>query len=170
MTADVAPAATVTVNVTVNGIMRTATIESRMLLIHFIRDELRLTGSHVGCESGRCGCCTVIFNSMPVKACLVLAAQADGGSLTTIEGLATEPDLLHPIQQAFWDCDAAECGFCTPGMIMAAYGLLRTNPRPGLSEIREAISGNLCRCTGYRNIVQAIEQARDNQVGEWSTD
>jgi aerobic-type carbon monoxide dehydrogenase small subunit (CoxS/CutS family) len=161
-----APSPTTTITVSVNGAPRTATIDSRMLLIHFIREELRLTGGHVGCVSGRCGCCTVLLNSQPVKACLVLAVQADRGTLTTIEGLSPGPDALHPIQQAFWDRDAAECGYCTPGMIMAAYGLLTNNPRACNEEIREAISGNLCRCTGYRNIVRAIEQARDDLAGQ----
>jgi len=135
-----------------------ADVEPRLLLIHFLRDTLRLTGAHIGCEVGRCGACTVLWRGKPVKSCMVYAIQADGTDVMTVEGLAPEGH-LHPLQEAFWECDAAECGYCTPGMLMAAYGLLRKNSRPTDADIKRAISGNLCRCTGYRNIVTAIRAA-----------
>lgn len=148
---------------TVNGEERTITIEPRTLLVHVLRDHLGLTGSHAGCVVGRCGACTVLWKGVPVKSCMVFAVQAAGSEVTTIEGVSKE-SALHPLQQAFWDMDAAECGFCTPGMIMSAYGLLLQNGDPSETEIKHAISGNLCRCTGYRNIVEAIKKAaRDLQ-------
>jgi carbon-monoxide dehydrogenase small subunit len=154
------------IDVRVNGEPVRRCVPARMLLIHFLREELRLTGHHVGCVSGRCGCCTVYLDDRPVKACLMLAVQVDGRSLTTVEGLSSSPDELHPVQEAFWACDAVECGFCTPGMIMSAYALLQRDPKPDTSAIAEALGGNLCRCTGYVNIVRAVEQARDVLASE----
>jgi carbon-monoxide dehydrogenase small subunit len=144
--------------VTINGEARQAEVEPRLLLVHLLRDELGLTGTHVGCVVGRCGACTVLWRGKPVKSCMVLAVQAHGTEVTTVEGLARQEG-LHPLQQAFWDHDAAECGYCTPGMLMAAQGLLAQNPTPTEAEIKRAISGNLCRCTGYLNIVNAIREA-----------
>jgi aerobic carbon-monoxide dehydrogenase small subunit len=211
--------ARVRIAVTVNGEPRQAEVEPRLLLVHFLRDVLGLTGAHVGCVIGRCGCCTVLWNGRPVKSCMVYAVQTDGSDLLTVEGLGNlppppslpcegrgEPDTpglveptaplppqgeaglpatpapassppflrreggrgglgLHPLQQAFWEADAVECGYCTSGMLMAAYGLLRQNPTPTDEEIKVAISGNLCRCTGYRNIVTAIRAAADAMAG-----
>ncbi|MBI4528729.1 MAG: (2Fe-2S)-binding protein [Deltaproteobacteria bacterium] len=129
-----------------------------MLLVHFLRDMLQLTGTHIGCVVGRCGACTVLWNGRPVKSCMVLAIQTHGSEVTTIEGLS-QNDRLLPLQEAFLESDAIECGYCTPGMVMAAYGLLLKNPSAGEAEIKRAISGNLCRCTGYVNIVKAIQSA-----------
>ncbi|MGH7832566.1 MAG: (2Fe-2S)-binding protein [Candidatus Binatia bacterium] len=146
------------ISLTVNGKPCEGEAEPRTLLVHFLRDHLRLTGTHIGCVVGRCGACTVLWNGSPAKSCLVFAVQAEGGEITTVEGLA-EDGKLHPIQEAFWRNDAAECGYCTPGMIMSAYGLLLKTRNPSDDEIKRAISGNLCRCTGYRNIVAAIKDA-----------
>lgn len=148
----------VEIKVKVNGEEREAEVEPRLLLIHLLRDTLRLTGSHVGCVVGRCGACTVLWQGKPVKSCMVLAVQTDGTEVTTVEGLAKDGE-LSPLQEAFWEHDAAECGYCTPGMLMAATGLLMQNPTPTEAEIKRAISGNLCRCTGYVNIVQAVRSA-----------
>ena len=148
------------ITVNVNGTARHASLEPRMLLVHFIRDTLRLTGTHIGCDSSNCGACTVILNGRAVKSCTLLAVQADAGEILTIEGLAKDGK-LHPLQQAFWDKHGLQCGFCTPGMIMAAYEFLRSNPKPTEYEIRKAVSGNLCRCTGYQNIVKAITDAAE---------
>jgi carbon-monoxide dehydrogenase small subunit len=145
-----------TVAVTVNGQKYTAEIEPRMLLVHFLRDILSLTGTHVGCVVGRCGACTVLWKNKAVKSCMVLAIETHGSEITTIEGLSQD-DRLHPLQEAFLEADAVECGYCTPGIVMAACGLLRKNPIPSEGEIKRAISGNLCRCTGYVNIVKAIQ-------------
>jgi aerobic carbon-monoxide dehydrogenase small subunit len=153
------------VSVTVNGELREAEAEPRMLLIHFLRDVLRLTGSHVGCVVGRCGACTVLWRGKPVKSCMVYAVQTDGTEIVTVEGLARD-GRLNPLQQAFWDCDAAECGYCTPGMLMSGYGLLLANPSPTDADIKRAISGNLCRCTGYLNIVNAIRSAAQGMAEE----
>ena len=147
-----------TISLTVNGKPYTAEAEPRTLLVHFLRDHLRLTGTHIGCVVGRCGACTVLWNGSPAKSCMVFAVQADGGEILTVEGLA-EDNSLHPIQDAFWRNDAAECGYCTPGMIMSAYGLLMKSKNPSEDDIKRAIAGNLCRCTGYRNIVAAIKDA-----------
>jgi aerobic carbon-monoxide dehydrogenase small subunit len=144
--------------VNVNGSERRLAVEPRTLLIHMLRDNLGLTGAHIGCVVGKCGACTVLWQGRQVKSCMVFAVQTAGTDVVTIEGLA-QNDRLHPLQQAFWDADAAECGYCTPGMIMAACGFLATNPDPSESEIKHAIAGNLCRCTGYRNIVEAIKRA-----------
>jgi carbon-monoxide dehydrogenase small subunit len=138
-------------------------VEPRLLLVHYIREKARLTGTHVGCDTGNCGACTVLFNGMPVKSCMMLAVQAHGAEITTIEGLAREG--LHPVQEAFLDKFAIQCGYCTPGMIMSAYALLTSNPTPNETEIREAIEGNLCMCTGYQQIVDAIEDAAAKAQG-----
>jgi carbon-monoxide dehydrogenase small subunit len=150
--------ATIHVEVTVNGERREADVEARLLLVHWLRDELGLTGTHVGCDTTNCGACTVHLNGEAVKSCTVLTAQADGAEVTTIEGLSTG-DGLHPLQAAFMDKHGLQCGFCTPGMIMAAADLLKTNKDPSEEEIRHAIEGNICRCTGYHNIVLAIREA-----------
>jgi carbon-monoxide dehydrogenase small subunit len=143
---------------TVNGEARTGEAEPRMTLADFLRDELRLTGTHLGCEHGVCGACTVLLDGSSVRSCLLLAVQADGASIETVEGLA-QGDELHPIQEAFWAEHALQCGFCTPGFLMTAVELLRENPDPTEDEVRHAISGNLCRCTGYVNIITAVRPA-----------
>jgi aerobic carbon-monoxide dehydrogenase small subunit len=145
-----------TVTVNVNGTTYEREVEARRLLIHFLRDELDLTGSHVGCDTGNCGACSVLYNGTLVKSCMVLAVQADGASIETVEGL-TEGDELSDLQQAFSAHHGLQCGYCTPGMLMSATALLRDNPRPSEEEIRRAIQGNICRCTGYVNIVEAIK-------------
>jgi carbon-monoxide dehydrogenase small subunit len=146
------------VTITVNGEAHEAEVEPRLLLVHFLRDSLGLTGTHVGCDTSNCGACTVHVDGQSAKSCTMLAVQADGREIKTIEGMASEPT-LHPLQQAFWDQHGLQCGFCTPGMIMQAAWLLADNPEPSEAEIRIGISGNLCRCTGYVNIVKAIQQA-----------
>ena len=150
--------ATVRVQVTVNGERRESVVEARTLLVHWLRDELGLTGTHIGCDTTNCGACTVHLDGESVKSCTVLAVQADGAEVTTIEGLAPESG-LHPLQDAFWEKHGLQCGFCTPGMIMAAADLLRRNPNPSDEEIRHGLEGNLCRCTGYQNIVEAVKAA-----------
>jgi aerobic carbon-monoxide dehydrogenase small subunit len=150
--------ANVHVEVTVNGEKRKADVEARLLLVHWLRDELGLTGTHVGCDTTNCGACTVHMNGEAVKSCTVLTAQADGAEVTTIEGLSAA-DGLHPLQDAFWEKHGLQCGFCTPGMIMAAADLLARNPNPSDEEIRHGLEGNLCRCTGYHNIVEAVKAA-----------
>jgi carbon-monoxide dehydrogenase small subunit len=146
------------IQVTVNGKKYTHAVEPRLLLVHYLREVLGLTGTHVGCDTSQCGACTVILNGKAVKSCAVLAVQADGGTVLTIEGLA-QGDTFHPVQQGFWEEHGLQCGFCTPGMIMAAYALLQHNPHPSEAEIRHALEGNLCRCTGYHNIVRAVQWA-----------
>jgi carbon-monoxide dehydrogenase small subunit len=146
------------ITVTVNGEQHEADVEARLLLVHFLRDNLGLTGTHVGCDTSNCGACTIHVNGQSAKSCTMLAVQADGNSITTIEGMANGAT-LHPLQQAFWDQHGLQCGFCTPGMIMQSAWLLGENPEPSEAEIREGISGNLCRCTGYVNIVKAVQQA-----------
>ncbi len=153
-----------TISLTVNGKPYSGEVESRTLLVHFLRNTLRLTGSHVGCVVGRCGACTVLWNGTPVKSCMVFAVQAAGDEIVTVEGLAQDKR-LHPLQEAFWKNDAVECGYCTPGMLMSAYGLLRKNNNPSEEQIKRAIAGNLCRCTGYRNIVAAIKESAANFTG-----
>ena len=150
-----------TICLVVNGKPYSGEVESRTLLVHFLRNTLRLTGTHVGCVVGRCGACTVMWNGTPVKSCMVFAVQADGDEIITVEGLAQD-QRLHPLQEAFWKNDAVECGYCTPGMLMSAYGLLRKTSRPSEEEIKRAIAGNLCRCTGYRNIIAAIQESAAN--------
>ena len=147
-----------TITVTVNGEERGGQAEPRMTLADFLRDELGLTGTHLGCEHGVCGACTVLLDGSSVRSCLLFAVQADGAELTTVEGLA-RGDELHPLQEAFWNEHALQCGFCTPGFLITAVELLRENPDPTEEEVREAISGNLCRCTGYVNIIRAVRAA-----------
>jgi carbon-monoxide dehydrogenase small subunit len=147
------------VTLTVNGSARTAEVEPRALLVHGLRDEWNLTGTHVGCDTSQCGACTVHLDGRAVKSCSVLAVQADGHEVTTIEGLAGANGSLHPMQKAFHEHHALQCGYCTPGMIMAACSLLRDNPNPSETDVREGIEGNLCRCTGYQNIVSAVMSA-----------
>ncbi len=146
------------ISLTVNGQKTEAEVEPRMLLVQFLREELSLTGTHVGCDTSSCGTCNVLLNGIPVKSCTTLAVQADGASVTTIEGLAGH-DALHPIQEAFRDQHGLQCGFCTPGMVITTKGLLDRNPKPTEAEIRDALEGNFCRCTGYHNIVRSIQQA-----------
>jgi carbon-monoxide dehydrogenase small subunit len=150
---------TVPVRVTVNGEARTAEVEPRLLLVHWLRDHLGLTGTHVGCDTTNCGACTVHLDGEAVKSCTVLAVQADGAEVTTIEGMGSAPDGLHPLQEAFWEHHGLQCGYCTPGMIMAAADLLARNPNPSEEEVRHGLEGNLCRCTGYHNIVKAVMAA-----------
>lgn len=152
------------ITVTVNGVQHTSEVEPRLLLVHYLRDVLNLTGTHVGCDTSQCGACTVIMNGSAVKACTVLAVQADGAEITTIEGLAKDGQ-LHPLQEGFWEMHGLQCGFCTPGMIMTAYDLLQKNPNPTEEEIRHGLEGNLCRCTGYQNIVRSIQYAADKMRG-----
>jgi aerobic-type carbon monoxide dehydrogenase small subunit (CoxS/CutS family) len=149
-----------TISVEVNGTTYERDVEARRLLIHFLRDDLDLTGSHVGCDTGNCGACSVILDGTLVKSCMVLAIQADGASIETVEGLAGE-EQLTPLQQAFSDHHALQCGYCTPGMLMSATALLRENPKPSDEEIAKAIQGNICRCTGYWNIFEAIKAASE---------
>jgi carbon-monoxide dehydrogenase small subunit len=146
------------VSVTVNGKRRQADVEPRLLLVHFLREHLRLTGTHVGCDTTQCGACTVLVDGRSAKSCTMFAVQADGCEITTIEGLAKNGQ-LHPLQEAFWEEHGLQCGFCTPGMIMTAVTLLADNPTPSEREIREGIAGNFCRCTGYQHIVNAIQRA-----------
>jgi len=149
---------TVPVRLHVNGVEHALDVEPRLLLVHALRDSLGLTGTHVGCDTSNCGACTVHLDGRAVKSCTVLAVQADGASITTIEGMA-DGDTLHPLQEAFWNDHGLQCGYCTPGMIMAAAGLLAENPNPTEEEVRHALEGNLCRCTGYHNIVKAVLDA-----------
>jgi carbon-monoxide dehydrogenase small subunit len=146
------------VSLTVNGVRYTEDVEPRLLLVHLIRDKLGLTGTHVGCDTSNCGACTIHVDGDAVKSCTLLAVQADGAEVTTIEGLGSEGD-LHPMQEAFWEHHGLQCGYCTPGMIMAAADLIAKNPSPSEEDVREALAGNLCRCTGYQNIVKAVRAA-----------
>ena len=146
------------VAITVNGKVRKAHVEPRTLLVHFLREQLNLTGTHVGCDTSQCGACTVLVDGRSAKSCTMFAVQADGSQVTTIEGLAPEGQ-LHPVQQGFWDEHGLQCGYCTPGMITRAYRLLKENPDPTEEEIRYWMAGNLCRCTGYQNIVKAVQYA-----------
>jgi len=148
------------IQVTVNGVTRQAQVEARLLLVHLLREDFRLTGTHVGCDTTHCGACTVLLDGTPMKSCTVLAVQADGRQITTVEGLEKDGQ-LHPVQQGFTDQHGLQCGFCTPGMMLTSCALLARNPDPSELEIREAISGNLCRCTGYLNIVKAVQQAAE---------
>ena len=150
-----------TIALAVNGKPCSGEVESRTLLAHFLRDTLRLTGTHLGCVVGRCGACTVLWNGTAVKSCMVFAVQAAGDEIVTLEGVAQDKR-LHPLQEAFWKNDAVECGYCTPGMLMSDYGLLCKTNKPTEQQIKKAISGNLCRCTGYGNIVTAIKEAAVN--------
>jgi carbon-monoxide dehydrogenase small subunit len=155
----------VQVNITVNGEKRSADVEPRLLLVHFLREVVGLTGTNVGCDTSSCGACTVHLDGEAVKSCTVLAVQADGTDITTIEGLAPSADELHPMQQAFYENHGLQCGFCTPGMVMAATSLLKEIPNPTEQQVREGIEGNLCRCTGYHNIVKAVLDAAETAKG-----
>ena len=148
----------------INGKEYSGIAEPRLLLVHFIRDELNLTGTHIGCDTGHCGACTIFMNGKTVKSCMVLAIQAQGADITTVEGLA-DGDKLHPIQEAFWENHGLQCGYCTPGMILSSVELLQSNPNPSESEIRNSISGNLCRCTGYQHIVKSVQYAAKKMRG-----
>ena len=152
------------ITVTVNGVEHAREVEPRVLLVHFLREELGLTGTHIGCDTSTCGACTVHLNGEAVLSCSVLAVQADGAEVRTVEGLAADGE-LHPVQKAFHESHGLQCGFCTPGMMMAAVTLLERNPDPSEAEIREALEGNLCRCTGYQNIVKAIQYAAKEMAG-----
>ncbi len=154
--------ATHKIKVTVNGGAHEADVDSRLLLVHFLRDDLRLTGTHIGCDTTHCGACTVLMDGEPVKSCTVLAVQADGRELMTVEGLEQNGQ-LHPVQEGFWEEHGLQCGYCTPGIMMTSYALLERTPNPSELEIRQAISGNLCRCTGYVNIVKAVQYAAAKQ-------
>lgn len=151
------------IKVTINGKEYENDVEPRLLLVHYIRENARLTGTHVGCDTGNCGACTILFNGKLVKSCLLLAAQADGASIMTIEGLSSNG--LHPIQDAFLEKFGFQCGYCTSGMILNAYALLQTNPEPSEYEVRESLEGNLCMCTGYQQIVEAIQYAGQQMKG-----
>ena len=152
----------VTVSMTVNGKVRKQGVEPRVLLVHFLREQLRLTGTHIGCDTSQCGACTILIDGRSAKACTIFAVQADGSEITTIEGLASDGQ-LRPLQEGFWEEHGLQCGFCTPGMIMAAVTLLEDNPKPSEREIREGIGGNFCRCTGYQHIVNAIQYAANKR-------
>src|SRR5882672_10998642 len=151
------------ISLNVNGVRHQQEVEPRLLLVHFLRDVLGLTGTHIGCETSICGACTVLLDGKAVKSCTVLAVQASGSEVTTIEGVSSlgpvNTNGLHPVQEGFWEKQGLQCGFCTPGMILASVELLRTNPNPSQTEIRQSLSGNLCRCTGYQHIIQAVEYA-----------
>ena len=146
------------VSTTVNGRRHEGEVESRLLLVHYLRDNLALTGTHIGCDTSQCGACTILVDGKAVKSCTMFAVQADGASVLTVEGLAAE-GVLHKVQEAFWNEHGAQCGFCTPGMILCSHDLLERSPSPSEGEIREAIGGNLCRCTGYQHIVNAVQSA-----------
>jgi carbon-monoxide dehydrogenase small subunit len=148
------------IRLTVNGAEQKAEVESRLLLVHFLREDLRLTGTHIGCDTTHCGACTVLLDGRPVKSCTVLAVQADGRAVTTVEGLEQDGK-LHPVQEGFHQEHGLQCGYCTPGMMLTSVALLAGNPSPSEGEIREAISGNLCRCTGYVNIVKSVQYAAE---------
>ena len=154
----------ITITVTVNGTKQTKDVEPSLLLVELLRDTLGLTGTHVGCDTSQCGACTIILNGQAVKACNVFAVQADGAQIMTIEGLAKNGQ-LHPIQEGFWEKHGLQCGFCTPGMIMAVYQLLERYPKPTEAQIRHQLEGNLCRCTGYHNIVKAVQYAAEKMAG-----
>ena len=149
------------ITMTVNGRKYSSEVEPRTLLAHYLRDTLDLTGTHIGCNTSQCGACVVMLNGQAVKSCTILAVQADGDEVTTIEGIANG-DTLHPIQEGFWEKHGLQCGYCTPGMIMASYQLLKNNPNPSEEEIRKGLEGNICRCTGYQNIVRAVQYAAEH--------
>lgn len=155
----------VLIEVVVNGVEHKSEVEPRLLLVHYLRETLGLTGTHVGCDTSQCGACTVHVDGQAVKSCTMFAVQADGAKITTIEGLGSV-DHLHPVQEGFWEMHGLQCGFCTPGMIMAAADLLNKNPDPSEEEIRHALEGNLCRCTGYHNIVRAVQYAANKMSGK----
>lgn len=146
------------ITINVNGVDHASEVEPRMLLVHYLRDVLGLTGTHVGCETSICGACTILIDGQAVKSCTMFAVQADGSNVTTIEGLATNGN-LHPVQEGFWECHGLQCGYCTPGMIMTSTQIIDRNPNASREEIRHGLEGNLCRCTGYQHIVEAVEYA-----------
>jgi carbon-monoxide dehydrogenase small subunit len=152
------------IQVTVNGKLRQAEVDSRMLLVHYIREELELTGTKIGCDTSQCGACVVLMNGSSIKSCTAFAVQADGAEITTIEGLATDGN-LHPLQEAFWNNHGLQCGYCTSGMILASVELLERNPHPTAEEVRSGLQGNLCRCTGYHNIVKSVLAAAEAKGG-----
>ena len=152
------------ISLTVNGVQHDSDVETRLLLVEYLRDALDLTGTHLGCDTSGCGACTVILNGSAVKSCTVFAVQANGGEVKTIEGLAAADGALHPLQEGFWEMHGLQCGFCTPGMIMASADLLEKNPNPSEEEIRKGLSGNFCRCTGYHNIVKAVQYAAEKMA------
>jgi carbon-monoxide dehydrogenase small subunit len=154
----------VKINVKINGVAYSHEVEPRLLLVHYIREVVGLTGTHIGCDTSQCGACTVIYNGMAVKCCTLFAVQADGAEILTIEGLAKDGQ-LHPIQEGFWEKHGLQCGYCTPGMILAAYEMLQRTPNPSEAEIRHNLEGNLCRCTGYHNIVKSIQYAAQKMAG-----
>ena len=154
------------ISVTIDGVRYEDEVEARLLLVHYLREQAGRTGTPIGCDTSNCGACTVLMNGRSVKSCSVLAVQADGASVTTIQGLANGSGELHPLQQAFHEEHALQCGYCTPGMIMASADLLRENPHPSDEEIREGLEGNLCRCTGYENIVRAVRRAAEAGVNQ----
>ena len=156
------------INITVNGVSRQDDVEPRLLLVHYIRDVVGLTGTHIGCETSICGACTVILDGQSAKSCTMFAVQADGANITTIEGMAANGD-LHPVQEGFWEQHGLQCGYCTPGMIMAAAQILDRNPDPSEMEIRHGLEGNLCRCTGYQHIVDAVQYAARKMKSEAAT-
>ena len=156
-----------TIAVRVNGIAHEHEVSPRLLLVHYLRGTLGLTGTHIGCETSQCDTCTIILNGRSAKACTVLAVQADGADLLTVEGLASKDGTLHPLQAGFREKHGLQCGFCTPGMLMASYNLLKCNPHPTADEIRHALEGNLCRCTGYQNIVESIQYAAREMEQGW---
>jgi carbon-monoxide dehydrogenase small subunit len=149
------------IRLTVNDVVHHSQVEPRLLLSDYLRHELELTGTHVGCEHGVCGACTVLLDGQPVRSCLIFAVQADGQEVETVEGIAPGPDRMHPLQEAFWNKHALQCGFCTPGFLMTLLPYLESNPDPSAAEVRQAISGNLCRCTGYQHIVEAVLAAAE---------
>ena len=157
---------TVPVSITVNGQRYDREVEPRLLLVHFLREVIGSTGTKVGCDTSQCGACTVLMDGVSLKSCTALAVQADGAEVTTIEGLAAGGDALHPLQDAFWEKHGLQCGFCTPGMIMASHELLRVTPKPSDAQIRHGLEGNMCRCTGYQNIVRAVRQAAGTTAGQ----
>jgi carbon-monoxide dehydrogenase small subunit len=157
---------TIPVSTTVNGEHHTIDVEPRTLLLHLLREPLGLTGTHTGCETGQCGACTVLLDGHAVKSCMVLAAQVEGRSVTTIEGLAESPDRLHPLQNVFWEEHGLQCGYCTPGVLLSSLALLRDTPSPSEAEIRHALEGNICRCTGYQNIVRAVQVAAERLTAD----
>lgn len=153
------------ITVTVNGKSHTSDVEDRTLLVHYLREQLNLTGTHIGCDTSQCGACVVLVDGQSIKSCTTLVARCDHAHVTTIEGLAQDGK-LHPLQEGFWECHGLQCGFCTPGMIMAAYDMLQQNPNPSDDEVRHGLEGNLCRCTGYHNIVRAVQYAAAKMRGE----
>jgi len=153
----------VKISLSINGQKQEAEVEPRLLLVHYLRDLAGLTGTHIGCETSICGACTVMMDGKAIKSCAVLAVQASGAEITTIEGLATNGQ-LHPVQEGFWECHGLQCGYCTPGMIMSACGLLKENPNPTEEQIRHGLEGNLCRCTGYQHIVDSVKYAANKMA------